>query len=274
MRLHDLQQRINPGVVLIPNELYKVTPPANRVLRISSAALDLKGTGKSKASLIVMDATKSQEFVICNLIADVIPHSHLDLFFVGDREVAFKVVGNSNIHLTGYTTFVEAGLEQALSESDMEDIIQAAAKKPVKAKIDQKATAQKTEQKPEEKEKKQKTIVEELKEDNQPFADSDDEDELFPLKGNKPIAETGGPHDDLGLGLDDDDDDDDDDLEDLLGGAKKKPQQKRKAPESPHQTNGSKKRKLKEKKRKKPLPKRQVKEGIKERLQEKPQVGK
>jgi len=106
---------------LIPNEVYKVTPPSNRVLRISSAALDLKGIAKdSKASLIVFDATKSQEFVICTLISGVLPHTHLDLFFVADREVTFKVSGNSNINLTGYTTFIEPGLMGPDSESDLE----------------------------------------------------------------------------------------------------------------------------------------------------------
>jgi len=112
------------GVVLVPGENYRVTPPRSRVLRISSAALDVKASGgkKTQASLVIYDAVKSQEFFICTLISDVVPHTHLDLFFVGNREVTFRVHGNGNLHLTGYSTFLETDriLEMGASDDEVE----------------------------------------------------------------------------------------------------------------------------------------------------------
>jgi len=79
------------------------------------------GGKKSQASLIIYDAVKSQEYFICTLISDVVPHTHLDLFFVGNREVTFRVHGNSNLHLTGYTTFLETDRISDASQSEDED---------------------------------------------------------------------------------------------------------------------------------------------------------
>jgi len=92
-----------------PGENYKLTPPEGRVLRVSSAALDHNNTDK-RSSLVIYDPTTSNEHVICTLIPNVTPHSHVDLFFVGNRDVTFKVHGNGNIHLTGYTTYLESAM--------------------------------------------------------------------------------------------------------------------------------------------------------------------
>jgi len=232
---------------LIPNEVYKVTPPSNRVLRISSAALDLKGIAKdSKASLIVFDATKSQEFVICTLISGVLPHTHLDLFFVADREVTFKVSGNSNINLTGYTTFIEPGLMGPDSESDLEmpmptslptqDVPKKKSKKKMEdpsANGEDKESAKNVKKGKKKKDKgSHKTIVDEL--------------EGGLLEGESSEGEgmigTHGAHD-LALGLDPDADDDS-----LLGGdipkaAKKKEKKKRKG-DTPNTPNTGKKSKV------------------------------
>jgi len=97
------------GAIVAPGENYKVTTPEGRVLRISSAALDSNNTEK-RSSLVIYDPTSSSEHVICTLIPNVTPHCHLDLFFVGNRDITFKVHGNGNIHLTGYTTFLESGI--------------------------------------------------------------------------------------------------------------------------------------------------------------------
>jgi len=216
------------GAVLTPGENFKTTPPPNRVLRISSAALDPKSGNKPQSSLVIYDSSKQTEFVIATLIGGVVPSTHLDLFFVGDVEITFKVVGNSNIHLTGYTTFLEG---ERLEESD-EEIEFLSGLPDGKNKADQKQIAQSIQ-----------TIVDELKAPSQDDEDSESDIAQWPGSALGP------------LGLveeDDEEEDDEEEDDDLIGlppkktpGGKGKPitvegDEKKKSATSPPTPSGKK----------------------------------
>jgi len=163
------------GAVLTPGENFKTTPPPNRVLRISSAALDPKSGNKPQSSLVIYDSSKQTEFVIATLIGGVVPSTHLDLFFVGDVEITFKVVGNSNIHLTGYTTFLEG---ERLEESD-EEIEFLSGLPDGKNKADQKQIAQ--------------SIQSLVEEDDEEEDDEEEDDDLIGLPPKKTPGGKGKP---------------------------------------------------------------------------------
>jgi len=185
-------------VILNPNEPYHVTPPPTRVLRISSAAIDPKAAKGNQASLLVLDKSQKTEFVIATLVAGSVPHTHLDLFFVGAKEVTFKVQGQAKIHLTGYTTYLEG---EPGGELDSEE--EAVAEAEFKAALSkaQKANTQVVG-------KQTTTLIEELKGEEE-----SDED-----------AEAGTPEaiqkamKDLGEG-DDEEDDEEDDIPPFFGTA-------------------------------------------------------
>lgn len=129
------------GLVVAPGKKEKVTPPEGRVLRLSSAALDVREkvaivvtfssltttTQKSAdAHATLMISVGPQEFVLANFTAKSQTQTALDLFFAPGMDVFFSVHGNASVHLVGYVTvssFDGAGADGGEGEglSDMEE---------------------------------------------------------------------------------------------------------------------------------------------------------
>ncbi len=97
-------------------------PAPDRVLRISSAALPPNAPEKSRVTLLVTDPNSKSEYALATLTHQT-PHTSLDLFFVSNQKVAFRTVGNCELHVTGYSTIHETyeGEDEDEDEFDDED---------------------------------------------------------------------------------------------------------------------------------------------------------
>lgn len=106
------------GIVSIQKGL-TVNIASDRLLRISSAALGLKAKSTTRIALIITrtaataadnNTNSSTEYVIANLSYSTHPQTALDLYFVGNETVTFKIQSiesqstAAEIHLTGYST--------------------------------------------------------------------------------------------------------------------------------------------------------------------------
>jgi hypothetical protein len=81
------------------------------MLRISSASLEIDYDSKKptlqRAALQVEKTDDKLSYIVCNLSSEGNASQPVDLFFVADEEAKFKCVGNANLHITGYFTFLD-----------------------------------------------------------------------------------------------------------------------------------------------------------------------
>eukprot|EP01071_Lankesteria_metandrocarpae_P007637 Lankesteria_metandrocarpae@DN4737_c0_g1_i2.p1 len=102
------------GAVIKPSEIVPVASDEGQLLHLSQACLNKPSSGITYLQII----TEGKKINVCALSKDKCEHAAFDLFIPCNSDVSFSVMGNNEVHVSGY--FEPEGDNELADEDEMD----------------------------------------------------------------------------------------------------------------------------------------------------------